>query len=657
MKTPNQEESYNKEFFEEPNRGDVSILATDNQPTITLTSDISSSSVMILNQFIQEENTLDSCQAKNDYTQADNISNLLVIKKLLKTTLPLCIISWIGVGNNFAKLSIISKLNTDLLAAKSLYENTLNVLSSLNSGLLSVPISVLVSENFGKKDYSKVGNIVKQSWIVAATLGITSNLALFFFIKPILIAFNQEKKTVLIVESYSKVASFSCPAIFTMVVDIAFLNSVSKNKILIPLFISSALIGISSTYILVMKKIDLLGDLGINGFGYATLIEVWINWIILKLYFTKAEFRQYNLFDFYSVNCNDFREIFRLGIPTALLSLGATSQSFLIETMIGRLGAKQLDLDQTINSYMGFFEPFALSISMSSQILVAQFKGSQEHAKIRYFGNIGILCTAAISVLPLCIFVIFPNQLARNFIPEDDIKRLGIIVKFSFISQAISIFLSSIQNCLCSNLNGLLDTFVPSIIQLLFSFILVLPLTYLVTFKFGWDLVGINVAGFIGTGMIIIPLLWRWHKLSKIEVTEERTITEISSETPNETPEQYVCEQQSDARQKSLCSANDDKLNILLSSIKQKIVPEKQVVKSDFKAKEALHPDKEEKAEKLDGNENVSTSITTLFEAKKEKTVKSILHSPQEREEGNDLPKSLALTSKFERITISAFPS
>lgn len=492
----------------------------------------------------------DESSNDSDYEEQQNYQT---VKELIKGTFPLFAIGMVKSVSEFSKVLIISKLNYQALASNILYKNTFDFFAVTNYGLLT-PLSPLVAQYFGRQNYQEIGKIVKQGWLISFVLSISSTVMLLSSITPILTLFGQDKTIISMVQSYSRVVSFACPAILGIVVDVSFLNAISKTNVLIPLFMFSSSLGVCLSYFLLSGKFNIPKE--ITSFGYAVLIESWLSWVIIKCFFLKKEFRPYKLFNFYLIDYDHFKQIFKLALPATVISLIEQLRPFLIANMIGRIDPRQLALNQAIESYLQFFTPLTLGIAQASQILVSQFKGKGDYIRMRRFGNTGVLLNICVNIIPLLLFCVFPTQLASNFISQDNTKNLGIIVRLAFIGRAVSVNLHSIQDSFSQNLNGLLDIFFPSFIQLLCSFVIIIPLSYFMSVKLGWEIVGIYTADCVGTLVTIGPLLWRWHNLSS-DCVQNMNYTIIANNVLSE------------IKSDSIGSQTEDEINNLIKRIEQ----------------------------------------------------------------------------------------
>ncbi len=447
-------------------------------------------------------------QIQNESNQDQTVSTTMLANQLFATTWPLITTGFVLAGEGFAKAYIISKVGQNGLAADALLQTTFSFMV-MDSTFLN-PLSALIAQEHGKQNHEKIGQYVRQGWVLSIALCIPA-VGVLLAAEPILNLLGQNKEITALVGPYARAYSFACPAIYGTFVDSAFLMSTLRVKSLIPFHIASALLDLGFSYAFINGKF-IFPQLGVAGSGYGVLMQSWLIWLSFKLYFLKAEFNSYKLFNFRVMNFDLLLQTLRLGLPITASSIFNQVSSFLIGMMTGKLGGASLAINSIARVYLGLFVPIDIGINQASQILISQSKGKKDFVQMRRYGNIGVTIEGLINLIPVVIYAIIPIQLVSLFLSKDSIAGLDTIVRLSFLTMAISKLLLSIQGPIIGNLNGLLDTFVPAFVQIICTLGFILPLSYLLAFPLHWNIIGINTAACVGTALSIIPLLYRWHK-------------------------------------------------------------------------------------------------------------------------------------------------
>ncbi|HQY22759.1 MAG TPA: MATE family efflux transporter [Gammaproteobacteria bacterium] len=429
----------------------------------------------------------------------------LIRQQLIKTTLPLVMVGVFGTVEDFFRIKFISELGSDALAVDALQGITFGFLLASETGFLN-SATMMMAQSFGKGKKEEVGQTAQQGWILGAALSIPT-MGVLWFVEPILNLFGQDPKLTAMVSPFARAVAFASPAIYWTVIDTAFLNAISKQYALVPLFFSSAAFGIGMSYYL-------LPEVGIVGSGYTILAQAWLRWAALKGYFLLGDFKDYGLFKVRFQGLSHLKKMATYGSPIAALSLGDQIRYFVTGMMNGWLGSEQLAINQSANLYLRFLTPPILGIRQASQILIAQYKGRNDYQNVRRFGKMGIYMEMGINTIPLFAYSLFSMQLATYIVPKQELEGLESFVRWVFITKAISRMLESASIPLSENLKGLLDTCFPSIVQLISSLAVILPLSYVFGFVFDWELTGLNVAVGVGAAVNIPSLLWRWCKLT-----------------------------------------------------------------------------------------------------------------------------------------------
>lgn len=445
--------------------------------------------------------------------RAVSIAKPRILRKLLNNTLPLIVIGSISAGEEFIlKGFIVSRLGTNALAADALLGIMRGLLIEASQAILN-PITPMIGQasTGGKKE--SIGKMVQQGWMIGAALSIPT-IPIFLAAEPIFRIFGQSEDVIENVGPYARAWALATPPIFLLVVDYNFLKAISKSWNLVPFHFFEAGLGLGLAYLLGTNSTASTSE-NLLKIGYAAAIQYWLFLLTVKIYLYKSKsFSEYQLFKFKINETAFLKKILKLGSPIYLFALSQEAMSFFTGIMMGRLGNRTLAINKTTALCMQFLQPPSSGIRQGSRIFVSQSKGERNFAALRYYGNLGILLELSINFGPLLGFAICSQQLAQFFLPEENLNDLESVIRLAFITKGIAKLFDAIQGAVAGNLEGLLDTFYPSIISIFFNLALILPLSYLMAFTLELDLVGINTATAIGLGINMPILLYRWCKLS-----------------------------------------------------------------------------------------------------------------------------------------------
>ncbi len=434
-----------------------------------------------------------------------------VLKKMSKTTVPLIVIGLISTAEDFFEMSFISKLGKEALAINALYNTSFSFLLTDN-GLLN-PLSYLIAEAHGKRQNLYVGHLVQQGWILSTALSLPT-IAGLWAVEPLLNLLGQSATITYTIGQYARITSLGCLPLYWTIVDTTFLQSISKSYLVIPFILLSSGIGVFGSYTLILGNFG-FPVLGILGPPWTMVIQNWITNIVLKIFLVLYPgFKPYGLFKCFCINAKILKKVFNVGMPLFIGALGEQLKYFVLGNMKGWLGTRQLALNQASNIFLQFLMPPIIGIRQGTQICIAQFRGKQDYISMRKVGLFGVLIEASLNIALLTAYTLFPIELAKYFLPDDNLDDLESFIRIVFVTKAINNLLQSLQGSLSENIKSLLKTRFPTIIQLISSLAIVLPLSYLMAFIFEMDLIGMNVASCIGAIFAIPFMAKKWHYTS-----------------------------------------------------------------------------------------------------------------------------------------------
>jgi MATE family multidrug resistance protein len=461
------------------------------------------------------------------------VEKVIILRDILKTTAPLFIVSSFNALDEFIKFYILSKIseNTlDTLSASALVSTFSSIALSFN-GLLN-PITSMISKEYALANKEKIGSIIQQGWFLSVMIAVPTTIS-FWFAEPILKLLSQPEELAALVGSYTRPYCIAVLPSMAVLVDTAFLKSIDKEITLIPWSFLNAASSTALSYILATGQFG-LPKLGIVGISYGNIFQAWLGWLsLLGFYLINKDFQPYQIFKFRLSNTfNELKMLFKLGLPSFLLSLLEETATFFLGIMTGRLGSHQLTIGKISTQYLRFFKPPTDGIRQASQIYVSRYFGKSDYEKIRHYGNIGIYLETGLNIIPVALFTVFPLQLTRLFLDEQS-QTSENFIRLVFLTRAITKLFDGIQLILSDNLRGIFDTWSPALINLLSSGLFILPFAYLFAFSLEWDLIGINTAIDIGLAFSLSLLSYRWHTLSHNQETIDAKLLKKCSQKLN----------------------------------------------------------------------------------------------------------------------------
>ncbi len=258
--------------------------------------------------------------------------------------------------------------------------------------------------------------------------------------------------------------------------------------------------------------------LGIFGGGLGSSIVWTIMALLLALVLVlHPRFRRYHLFGrFWRPNWARFREVWRIGLPTAIM-YGFEAGVFAGAVwLMGLFGADSVAAHAIALQIASFTFMVPMGIAQAATVRVGNGYGRKDSAAIRRSGwaayvlGVGFMCAMALSL------VLFPRPLVSIFIDADlpqNANVIGLAVSFTVIAAAFQIA-DGAQVVGAGMLRGLQDTRVPMIYAGFGYWIVGIGVGSLLGFGLGWQGRGIWIGLAAGLAVVAVLILMRWRKLS-----------------------------------------------------------------------------------------------------------------------------------------------
>jgi MATE family multidrug resistance protein len=315
---------------------------------------------------------------------------------------------------------VVGKLGYHELAAVGIAGDLSFQILVILMGFLSV-IGVLAAQADGAGDKPRLGQTVKQGFIVSTFLGVPS-MILIWNLDLLLTATGQDPLVIELATPYLHGLSSMALPILWFSVFRNFISALSKPAAIMVITIAAVFLNYVLTVWLVYGGLG-LPAMGMFGAGLATTIVTWLMFFSLAIYiYRNSELRGYGLFHGqWHFNRTITSEIIRLGIPVAGLTLMEAGMFVTVSILSGVIGAKTLAAYEVVMSWVGI--PFVLSLGLAeaTMIRVAQAVGKDQILDARRAGNLGMILGVCFLSVLVVIPLGFSDQIIRLFISTSDI--------------------------------------------------------------------------------------------------------------------------------------------------------------------------------------------------------------------------------------------
>lgn len=352
-------------------------------------------------------------------------------------------------------------------------------ISWIVSGVLSIGMQTLCSQELGKGNIKEFNRLFSASFYIGVICSVIVMLVVFFFACPLSEFFGASGKAGNLSDSvvkYLQGISLGIPAfILNLILSHACQMDIGRKRIIVASIIYSFASSILSFISANLK-------FGLFGIGFAASIGEYIRFAYLLLYFrTKNRILQFTRFN---TSLKEICYLFYLGTGRALRGFCNVIQPILLNKIIIFYGGTTAMACMSImNSLYSFFVFLAIGLGNAVALMVGVYYGERDEAGVRQIGKCGQR-NCLLFLGPICIFLlIFANPIARMFI-SGEFELLKMTV-FSIRLIAIQVISSGLLRMRISYLQAICRTQNMQILTLLSTFVYVIPSAYIMGALFG----------------------------------------------------------------------------------------------------------------------------------------------------------------------------
>ncbi len=435
------------------------------------------------------------------------------LKTTLKLALPI-VLSQLGqLGFGLMDTAMVGRIGALPLSASAFVNNVINIPMVFALGA-SAATAVLVSQSFGEKNYKNCGRLLNNALVFVSILTLLM-IALLLRLTDSLSVFQQPEEVLNASITYYKTISWSILPFVLFFVLKHFAEATSHPYIPLLFLVFGLVANFILNYVLIYGHWG-FPAMGLDGAGYATLIARTLVVIGLYTYVLRAKFFEKfkTSFQFAQIDIFAFKDLCRIGIPSAFSFLFEVAAFAGSGIMMGWLGTKTLAAHQIALQIASTTFMCALGFAFATTVRVGQLKGEENYPGLRRAGINAFTFIGITLGLAGLLVLIFRFQLPKIFIADLEVEIMAaqILVVVSLFQVA-----DSVQAVAMSALRGLQDVKIPTLIAFVAYWVVALPLGYYLAFHKGYNHMGVWSA--LGLSLVLssVLLVARFlHKTKKL---------------------------------------------------------------------------------------------------------------------------------------------
>ncbi|MBE9013611.1 MATE family efflux transporter, partial [Pseudanabaenaceae cyanobacterium LEGE 13415] len=258
-------------------------------------------------------------------------------------------------------------------------------------------------------------------------------------------------------------------------------------------------------------------QMGLAGLALASVLALWGMFLALALYILlNPRLRNYQIFqNLHQVRLKILREVAWVGVPIGVFAGLETGFFLVIMLWMGTLGTAALAAHQIVFQTLTVIFMVPLGISFATTVRVGQWLGRKDILGIQQAAMVSLSLTTLVMLGMSIVFLLFPKQIIGIYLDVQNPNNAEIISLALplLIIAAIAQVLDGLQKAVYGCLQGLQDTRIPMLLNILGFWGVGLSIGYLLSFHLGLGSRGLWIGQSIAIAVVAILFTGRFLRL------------------------------------------------------------------------------------------------------------------------------------------------
>ncbi|WP_088893667.1 MATE family efflux transporter [Leptolyngbya ohadii] len=446
--------------------------------------------------------------------QKDNL--LTEIREFFKLAVPLASAQVAQSATGFADTVMMGRMGADVLAAGGLAAITFLSIMMTASGV-AMGVSPLIAEAFGAGQKTRVEQIARQGLWLSVLVALPTML-FTGHLDVLLSRTGQTETTVQLANTYLDTMLWGLfPAVGFAALR-ATVSALSQARPIMFIVVSGTAFNIIWNYILGFGKFG-FPQMGLAGLALASVITLWGMFLALALYIlTNENLKHYRIFqELHRVRPRILKELAWVGVPIGLFSGLETGFFMVITFWMGLLGTEVLAAHQIVFQTILVVFMVPLGISYATTVRVGQWLGRRDRTGIQQAAWVSITVTTVFMMGVSIVFLLFPKSIIGLYIDITNPVNANIVAIALplLMIAAIAQVLDGFQKAVYGSLQGLQDTQIPMLLNVLGYWGVGLSAGYVLGFQWQMGGVGLWIGQSVAIAVVAGLFIWRFLQLIK----------------------------------------------------------------------------------------------------------------------------------------------
>jgi len=232
--------------------------------------------------------------------------------------------------------------------------------------------------------------------------------------------------------------------------------------------------------------------LGVVGAGLATSISEWIYFGAVAFMFLRPAITNRFNTRFHAPSLGEIKRLWRTGVPIGGQWTIEMLAFAVFTTFVARLGDAPMAASHAFIQLLSLSFMQAVGISIATTTLVGRYIGAGQLEYVSRSLRSSMLLGSLLAAIIAALFMLVPELLLGLFSKDPDVLRYG---RPLLMVGALYQFFDAIAIVSDGALRGAGDTRWPFVVRCLLSWVVFLPLAYLLAIPVGWGLTGAWLGG------------------------------------------------------------------------------------------------------------------------------------------------------------------
>lgn len=438
-----------------------------------------------------------------------------LIKKIIYIAIPIILGNLLQIAYQMTDLFWLGKVGTNEIAAIALSIPILFVFFSIAIGL-SVAGIILVSNQYGKKNQSKINHISGQLLLIMTTVGFFISI-LGFFLSPILIKLNSAPEIVIqLAIQYTQISFIGM--IFLYIISGFKDLMAGVQQLYLPLKITLFTVILN---LILDPLLIIYFDLGIKGAAFATIFTQAIAVIIAIFILIKGNYKIKIIFKELKPDFKYIKQIFKLAIPTSIELSAISFSELLLIILVSKYPTETIAAFGIGTQVFNIVIFVSIGILVATSTLIGEAIGENKTKNAIKIGISSIILTIIINLIITILVFLFTKQILQFFTSNSLVIESGI----TFLKiLSITFIFFGIEKAITGSFQGSGNPHIPSYIVIFALWIIQIPLAYVLSNYTNLNEIGIWIAIVIAgvlAGIISLIMFYIHPWSSKSLIKEE----------------------------------------------------------------------------------------------------------------------------------------